>query len=231
MKQHLYGLTGYAGVGKDTVADLLVQQGFRKLAFADALRGELALAFGVGLDVFTNPIAKERPQQALSLSRAPKEAMLFIADAEGARARVSPMGEISPVWLDEPRSPRQLMQWWGTEYRRRQSPRHWLTVMHEKLTSHRRNGERRFVVTDCRFDNEVDLVRALGGEIWQITRPGFDGSKEGSHVSATDGAHFKPSAVIANSHDVRHLHGLVLSEFASRDLGVDRAGVSVEVAA
>lgn len=230
MKQHLFGLTGYAGVGKDTVADMLVRQGFRKLAFADALRGELALAFGVGIDVFTNPIAKERPQQALSLIRAPMEFRAFLVMALPGEATTG-TGGVSEAWLHEPRSPRQLMQWWGTEYRRRQSPRHWLTVMHDKLTFHRRNGERRFVITDCRFDNEVDLVRALGGEIWQVTRPGYDGSKEGQHVSATNGAHFRPSAVIANSHDTRHLHGLVLSEFVSRDLGVERAGVSVEVAA
>jgi hypothetical protein len=113
MKNHIYGLTGFAGVGKDTVADLLVSHGFRKLAFADALRGELANAFGVSIDLFTKPIAKERPQQALSLSRAPKEAMLYIAEAEGAKARVAPLGAISETWLDTPRSPRQLMQWWA----------------------------------------------------------------------------------------------------------------------
>lgn len=230
MKKHLFGLTGYAGVGKDTVADLLVVQGFRKMAFADALRGELANAFEVGIDTFTNPIAKERPQQALSLSRAPAEFRAFLVMAQ-PRESTDANGAVRDDWLQEPRSPRQLMQWWGTEYRRRQSPRHWLTVMHNKLTFHMRNGERRFVITDCRFENEVDLVRAMGGEIWQVTRPGYDGAKEGNHISATNGAQFKPDAVISNSHDVRHLHGLVLSEFVSRDLGIDRANVSVQVAA
>lgn len=230
MKQHIFGLTGFAGAGKDTVADLLVAQGFRKMAFADALRGELANAFGVNIDVFTNPIAKERPQQALSLSRGPSEFRAFLAMAMPAEAHTG-TGGISEAWLHAPRSPRQLMQWWGTEYRRRQSPRHWLTVMHDKITYYRRNGERRFVITDCRFDNEVDLVRALGGTIWQITRPGHDGASENGHVSATSGARFKPDAVIANAHDVRHLHGLVLSEFVARDLGVERASVKVEVPA
>lgn len=230
MKKHLFGLTGYAGAGKDTVADLLVLQGFRKLAFADALRGELAVAFQVSIDMFTNRISKERPQQALSLSRAPAEFRAFLVMAHPGEA-TDGNGAVREDWLLEPRSPRQLMQWWATEYRRRQSPRHWLTVMHNKLTFHQRNGERRFVITDCRFDNEVDLVRSLGGEIWQVTRPGHDGSSEGGHVSATDGARFKPDAVIANNYDVRHLHGLVLSEFVSRDLGLERANVSVQVPA
>ncbi|WP_019653989.1 hypothetical protein [Variovorax atrisoli] len=230
MKKHLFGLTGYAGAGKDTVADLLVTQGFRKMAFADALRGELANAFEVGIDVFTNPIAKERPQQALSLSRAPAEFRAFLVMAQ-PREAIDANGAVREDWLHEPRSPRQLMQWWGTEYRRKQDTLYWVKQLNNKLTFYRHTGERRFVITDCRFDNEVDLVRALGGTIWQITRPGHDGASENGHVSATSGARFKPDAVIANAYDVRHLHGLVLSEFVARDLGVDRANVSVQVAA
>ena len=67
--------------------------------------------------------------------------------------------------------------------------------------------------------------------IWQVTRPGCDGRAEGAHVSATDGSRFKPEAVIANLHDVRHLQGLVLTEFVARECGLDPARVSLTVSA
>ncbi len=34
----IIGITGYAGVGKDTLADMLVEEGFQKRAFADKVR-------------------------------------------------------------------------------------------------------------------------------------------------------------------------------------------------
>jgi hypothetical protein len=30
-----------------------------------------------------------------------------------------------------------------------------------------------YVITDCRFRNEADAIRAAGGQIWRIRRPGF----------------------------------------------------------
>lgn len=31
----------------------------------------------------------------------------------------------------------------------------------------------KIVVTDCRFPNEADTIRRLGGEVWRVHRPGF----------------------------------------------------------
>lgn len=41
-------------------------------------------------------------------------------------------------------------------------------------------GETRFVITDCRFENEAQFIRGHGGLIARIDRPGLDGSE---HVS------------------------------------------------
>ena len=47
VRTHIIGLTGFAGAGKDTVADLLVAHArFRKLAFADALRAGMPIQAG-----------------------------------------------------------------------------------------------------------------------------------------------------------------------------------------
>lgn len=226
----LIGLTGYAAVGKDTVADLLAYQGFCKMAFADALRAEVSTAFGIGMDLLTNRIAKERPQQALAIGNGPTDFRTYLAMAQPSAAFTA-TGSLSDEWLHAPRSPRQIMQWWGTEYRRKQSPNYWIMTMQARINAQLRNGFPRLVITDCRFDNEVDLLRTMGGEIWQITRPGHTGSTENGHVSTNGGDRFKPEVVIANTHTVRHLHGLVLSEFVARDLSLPRDRVHVEVRA
>lgn len=229
--QHILGLTGFAGAGKDTVADLLVAHArFRKLAFADALRAEVAEGFGVLVSDLAEPAAKHRPASALSMRRAPRD---FLAAVVLSLSAAAPdhRTPLSNEWLDQPRSPRQILQWWGTEYRRAQHDRYWTRAMLSRLVGYQRGGESRFVITDVRFDNEADTVRGAGGSIWQVTRPGCDGRAEGAHVSATDGSRFKPDAVLANLHDVRHLQGLVLTEFVARDCGLDPARVSLTVSA
>ncbi|MET3915949.1 hypothetical protein ABID97_002731 [Variovorax sp. OAS795] len=219
---HLIALTGHAGVGKDTVADLLVAHArFRKLAYADALRGEISHAFELSLDDLTNPNLKNVPTVALRMRLAPRD---FLAAVVLSLSAAAPdhRTPLSDAWLDEPRSPRQIMQWWGTEYRRSQSPRYWTEQLMKRLTYYRREGETRFAITDVRFDNEAHTLRMAGAVLWQVTRPGHTGSAEGQHISATDGSRFNPEVVVTNAGDVRQLQVEVLSQFIARELGLDR---------
>lgn len=65
-------------------------------------------------------------------------------------------------------SPRQMAQLVGTDFFRNQvSPTFWLDYFEDWLASHR---DEAVVVTDVRFQNEVDLIRKLGGEVWFIAR-------------------------------------------------------------
>lgn len=230
MKTLTIGLTGFAGVGKDTVADLLVTHlGFRKMAFAEALRAEIAEAFGLDPIYLSHPSTKNLPTPALAMNRAPVQFLAAVALDIGARWRVN--GRLSNEWLGAPRSPRQIMQWWGTEYRRRQSPRYWTSIMAARIVELHELGHTRLVITDVRFENEADIIHAAGGLLWQVTRPEIDGATtlEGSHVSATDGGRFRPAAILANCHDIRHLQQLVLGEFLALESGI--AGTKVTVPA
>jgi len=227
MKTHIIGLTGFAGSGKDTVADMLVTHlGFRKLAFADALRAEVSEGFQVDPIYLSRPETKHHAITALAMKRAPQDFLAAVAMTIGKDGR-DQLGHLSPAWLTAPRSPRQILQWWGTEYRRKRDARHWTRIVLDRVATMHRNGVARFVVTDVRFENEADTVHGAGGLLWQITRPGCNGAQEGNHVSATDGSVFKPAAVLANTHDLRHLQQLVLSEFTALDSGI--AGVKVTV--
>lgn len=231
MNHHIIALCGYAGVGKDTVADLLVTQlNFRKLAFADALRGEVSEGFGVDMRCLVDPSTKNWPMGALALYRAdPNFHNAMIAGwaegsvqiEDGTRERV----------ITAPRSPRQILQWWGTEYRRKQDPNYWTRQLTARITAYQRNGERRFVITDCRFDNEADTVRALGAHIWQVKRPDVDAStsRENGHASTNDGSAFAPDVIINNCHDIRHLQHLVLAEFVAREAGCAPGSITVKV--
>lgn len=224
IKQHIYGLCGYAGAGKDTVADLLVTHaGFRKLAWADALRAEAAEAFAAPLDLFTSRDTKDTPTPLLTLRRAPLGLVGAVVVAHGLDET---FGELAP-FLDQPRSPRQILQWWGTEYRRRQDPDYWTRKLSQRVAYYANDlHERHFVIPDCRFPNEVAALRALGGELWRVSRPGI--APAGNHVSVTDGSEFKPEAVIDNCADLRHAAQQALGRYWQRDSGL--ALVRVEVA-
>lgn len=208
------GLTGPAGSGKDTVAQLLHTHcnGYT-LAFADALRDEVASAFCIEPAMLTQRETKEHPLSALALHRCLDHAFVSRMAAHfrqgwGAGGIV---GEV--LDLAAPRSPRQIMQWWGTEYRRAQQPNHWVTRAAAHVhAAHGFIPRALFVLTDVRFTEEVALVRRLGGQIWQIKRPGC-GVPAGAHVSEVTGADFVPDVVINNRHDIAHLQQLVLCSY------------------
>lgn len=56
----LIGLCGYAGAGKDTVADMLVKKGYTKLSFADSLKDAVADIFGWDRNLLEGKTEKSR---------------------------------------------------------------------------------------------------------------------------------------------------------------------------
>lgn len=175
------GLTGYAGVGKDTVADLIQEMvpdydrggGVDIVAFADALREEVCCSFDVPIEMLTWSSTKHLPCSWLSADRCKNEEFLAW------------LREASPMYYDElsvGMSPRRLLQLWGTEYRRAQDANWWTSQVAEAAGRARDlYGCAYFVIPDVRFPDEAALVRKLGGAIIRITRPGVGPAN--SHVS------------------------------------------------
>src|SRR5690606_14024590 len=99
---------------------------FYRFAFADPVRAEIVRAFGVDLSVF-DVRSKEHKIDALALARC--------ADPDFRRAA----GKLG-VSMTDARSPREIMRWWGTEYRRVQNPRYWTNRAGETLYEAKRRG-------------------------------------------------------------------------------------------
>ena len=207
-------LTGPAGAGKDTVADTLVTHaGFTKLAFADALRLEIAAAFGLGAHqygVLSDRATKEHPTPLLALMHCHDDAFFNVA--------YRMLADDGTVWAVRERSPRQIMQWWGTEYRRAQDPDYWVRRLGERVADLMVQGERRFVVSDCRFVNEARTIRSMGGEVWRVLRPGAE-HLAGQHLSETEGMTITPELTLHNGAGIIDLAHTTLRALTSRHGG------------
>lgn len=76
---------------------------------------------------------------------------------------------------------RLLLQWWGTEYRRKVDPNYWV----KKLTAYLQQTQPSIaLVPDMRFPNEARWVKSLGGDTVLVQRTGWENPPElNSHYS------------------------------------------------
>ena len=80
---------------------------------------------------------------------------------------------------------RRILQWWGTEYRRAQDPDYWTKAWDRKVAEFDLD-QILVLVDDVRFGNELDMIRAHGGLIVKIERPGFEGANQHSSETSLD---------------------------------------------
>lgn len=190
----IVGLVGRAGAGKDTCADILVKtRGFARLAFADALRDEVVAAFSVDVAPFADRTLKERPTPALQVRRSADEAFI---------ARAKSLGY--DLWA--PRSPREIMRLWGTEYRRQvTADNYWLERANDRVNALLASGVRRICFTDVRYANEAAYVtESLQGDLWRIRRRSAD-SRHATHSSEFDLERIQCKEVIHNELGLQEL--------------------------
>ena len=107
-------------------------------------------------------------------------------------------------WIGK--SPRQLMQSFGTEWGRAHVANDiWVRAMEKKLDTERRRGTGAVVITDVRFPNEAELVRKLGGEVWRIIRPDAATTQHASHASERSGDAILPDYALFNTSTIEEL--------------------------
>ena len=199
----ILGLAGQARCGKDTIANYLVKRyGFVKFAFSDALYREVAEAFGL-------------PDESLLRDAGTKDSLSTAMCAENCLDAdfVDMLHSRLLVYSGaEELSPRQILQWWGTEYRRAQDPDYWVHRAAE-FVSAVRNGvtypehaPQFFVETGTRFENEREwITQANDGNIWHIHRDGIVAPGQG-HSSAIPLPVMPGERELWNNDTVERLH-------------------------
>jgi hypothetical protein len=150
----LIGLTGYAQHGKDTAAQVLVEEyGYARVAFADPLK-DLAVA--------VNPL--------VSLSAHDPSVMARLRDL------VVPSGlHTGASWETAKKNPevRRLLQELGTGARAILGDDIWVRTAERRILE---AAPRPVVVSDVRFPNEADFITRHSGEVWRIVRLNADAS-------------------------------------------------------
>lgn len=169
--QRVLGLLGRKGAGKDTAAKVLTDRGWVRLAFADPLYREVAAAFDVTVEYLGNRDTKETPQPELALYKCHDQVFVAVMLAHaGFRLGAVEQEEQIREFLRRDRSPREIMQFWGTEYKRKVvRDDYWIEKVREVI---RANPQTNFVITDVRFPNEAVMVKGeFGGTLARVVRP------------------------------------------------------------
>lgn len=180
----IVGLTGDRGVGKDTTAIAMsVNFGFTHLSFSALMYSEVAQAFGIPEKVLGERALKETPTARLAAANCkdPVFRDLMTGLVGGASAPVSP---------------RRVLQWWATEYRRAQDPAYWLRPVYEEIL--RTTSD--VVVSDVRMPDDYGVIRIFGGMIWRVEGNGV--VEDCSHVSEQHWRSFPVAVTVSNRSDI-----------------------------
>lgn len=140
----ILGVTGFIGSGKDTIADYLCTfHGFKRVSFAGSLKDAVASVFNWDREML-----------------------------EGTTKSSRVWRDTIDIWwaerLNIPHlTPRWVLQNWGTEVCRNGFHQDiWVASVEHKLKS----SEDNVVITDCRFKNEVDAIKKVGGITCRVER-------------------------------------------------------------
>lgn len=69
---------------------------------------------------------------------------------------------------------RSVLQWWGTDFRRKQDKDYWVKKWYTAISNIQHWQPATLIVAaDVRFYNELKLIEQLGGEVWVVIRKGF----------------------------------------------------------
>jgi hypothetical protein len=196
----ILALSGQAQVGKDSTADHLVKNhNFLKISLADPIKRYAMSMFDLSYDQLWGDL---KDKLDVRYPRICGHGHRELKDCE--------------ICVKQPDcfSPREFVQFLGTEFGRRFYPNIWLDMLFRELTNHylkmeiswnwKYYPERGFeyeentksypeetydgvVIPDIRFINEINYMEAKGVQLWRIKRPGlFVNSEVAKHSSESE---------------------------------------------
>lgn len=143
MTQRIIAVSGLIGSGKDTAADYLVRfHDYHRVSFAGTLKDAVSAIFGWNRDMLEGQ------------SRASRE---WREQVDTWWAERLNMPHLTPRWV---------LQYIGTDvFRNHFHNDIWVASVENRIRQHDR-----VVITDARFQNEIDAVRKIGGRTIRISR-------------------------------------------------------------
>ena len=138
----IIGICGLIGSGKGTVADILVEHNFKKVSFADKLKDGVSTIFGWDRDLLEGDTDESRQWRE----------------------------QRDDFWSNETEmeiTPRLVLQLFGTDCMRDGfNDGVWVSLLKKTILDNPGN----YVIPDVRFQNEQQMIRDIGGEVWWVKR-------------------------------------------------------------
>ena len=178
MTLRLIGLTGPAGCGKDTVAQILCDtQEFRRTSLADPIRQGISIMLEIPYEHLTESELKEQPMIELC-GKSPRQAMQLLGTEWGRNCIET------HLWLKV--AARKM------EYIKRLA-----TTGNAYISG--------IVISDIRFPGEAKWLREQGGSIWHIRRPNNPNATQATHESEIPLIPEEGDSFIINDGDIDEL--------------------------
>lgn len=184
----IIGITGRARSGKDACAAVLAEiGGYQRESFASGVR-RLASALYAGVDFYG-----EGDKNAMKRFPAPDfEAREVAALSAGDFATLRQT--VAKHLAGNTHSVRKVLQVLGTEWGRATDPERWIRALVSRL-----DPKAKYVITDVRFPNEADAIRALGGIIVKVDADERLGEQVDFHPSEVEMAKIVPDHTLLNN--------------------------------
>ena len=140
----IIGICGLISSGKGTVADILVDEhNFIKISFADKLKDGVAEVFGW-------------------------DRAMLEGDTDESREWREQADKFWSTETNEHITPRLVLQMFGTDCMRNGFyDGIWVSLTKQKILD---QPNKDWVIPDVRFENEANMVKSIGGEVWRVRR-------------------------------------------------------------
>lgn len=143
MERTIVAINGMIGTGKDTFAQIFVNNGFHRVSFAESLKDAVSCIFGWDRDMLEGKTKESRV-----IREQPDEYWSKVLERE-----------VTPRWV---------LQNFGTDVCRKFFHDNiWIFSLENKI---RNMNYDKIIITDCRFSNELKMVRKNNGIIIEVQR-------------------------------------------------------------
>ena len=141
----IIGLSGIAGSGKDSTANIIINkyQNWSKVSFANAMKNSAACMFGLPRELLEGDTKESREWREQKLDYWSEK-------------------------LGQDVTPRNILQILGTELvRKHLNENFWVDRLELEIKKLTESGKN-VIITDVRFPNEAAMIKSLGGQIWHV---------------------------------------------------------------